>query len=176
MKKSIVFFDGDGTLWYPKKTKYNKAAHWIYKLPGGNTEHMKHLMMIPGVLSVLKKLKKLGIITVLLSTHPHASKEADVIINHKVKHFDLGELFDEVYSTRPHESSKGDFIVDILKRLKVPKSRALMVGDTYVWDYLSAKNKGIDALLIVAEYRKDDFNYKRVRRKIGKLKEVLDYI
>lgn len=176
MKKSIVFFDGDGTLWYPKKTKHTKAAHWIYELPGGINEHVGHLMLVPEALSVLKKLRKMGVITILLSTHPHPPKEADVIINHKVRHFSLEDLFDEIYATRPDKGSKGDFIVDILKRLGVSKSRALMVGDSYIWDYLSARHKGIDALLIVAEHRKDDLRYKRVRRKIKKLPEVLEYV
>lgn len=28
--KKIIFFDGDGTLWYPKKTKWTKKPHLIY--------------------------------------------------------------------------------------------------------------------------------------------------
>jgi len=176
MKKKIVFFDGDGTLWYPKKTKYTKLAHWIYDLPGGYKEHMNHLMLIPGALSVLKKLKKMGIITVLLSTHPHPIEEAEVIINHKVEHFNLKNLFDEFYATRPHDGSKGEFMVKILKRLKIPKSKALMVGDNVPWDYQSAKRVGIDALLIFPEFRKDDIRFKRIKKKIKKLDEVLEFV
>ena len=29
-KKKIVFFDGDGTLWYPKDTRHTEPPHWIY--------------------------------------------------------------------------------------------------------------------------------------------------
>jgi hydroxymethylpyrimidine pyrophosphatase-like HAD family hydrolase len=28
--KKIIFFDGDGTLWYPKKTKYKEHPVWLY--------------------------------------------------------------------------------------------------------------------------------------------------
>ena len=28
--KTIIFFDGDGTIWYPKNTKRKVAPHWIY--------------------------------------------------------------------------------------------------------------------------------------------------
>jgi len=59
LEKKIIFFDGDGTLWYPRETKYTKAAHWIYDLPGDYKEHVSYLMLIPGVLSTLKKLKKI---------------------------------------------------------------------------------------------------------------------
>ena len=86
MKKKIIFFDGDGTLWYPKKTKYAKHPVWLYR-DKRFKNHVNHLVMIPSVLSTLKKLKKEGIILIVLSTHPHPPKEADAIINHKIKHF-----------------------------------------------------------------------------------------
>ena len=28
--KKIIFFDADGTLWYPKSTKYRKHPVWIW--------------------------------------------------------------------------------------------------------------------------------------------------
>ena len=31
--KKIIFFDGDGTLWYPKKTKYKEHPVWLYRDP-----------------------------------------------------------------------------------------------------------------------------------------------
>ena len=31
--KKVVFFDGDGTLWYPKTTKRTAAPHWVYLDP-----------------------------------------------------------------------------------------------------------------------------------------------
>ena len=94
----------------------------------------------------------MGVVTVILSTSPHPPKEADAIIKHKIKHFKLEELFDEVHATREYHGSKGKFILKILKERKIPKSKALMVGDSYKWDYEPAKKIGIDALLIESEY------------------------
>ncbi|MCK5084953.1 MAG: HAD-IIIC family phosphatase [Candidatus Pacebacteria bacterium] len=176
MKKEIIFFDGDGTLWYPKSTKYKEKPHWIYLKSKNANDHYKHLVMIPTVFSTLKKLKKMGVVIVLLSTHPHPPKEADFIINHKVKHFKLNEFFDEIHATREYHESKGEFIVKILKERRIQKSRALMVGDHYEWDYRSAKDVGVDALLIKSEYMKNFIQSRKIKRSIKKLSEIFNYI
>lgn len=174
--KKIIFFDGDGTLWYPKKTKYQEKPHWIYSLKGTLDDHCEHLVMIPTVLATLKKLKKQKIITVLLSTHPHPPKEADTIINHKVSYFKLNEFFDEIHATREFHGSKGEFIVRILKERSFFKNKALMIGDNYRWDYKPAKDVGVDALLIESSYMKNDKYGKRIKKTIKKLSDVLKYI
>lgn len=176
MKKEIIFFDGDGTLWYPKKTKYQEKPHWIYSLSKDVAVHYKHLIMAPTVLVTLRKLKKLGVITILLSTHPHSPKEADFIINHKVSHFKLNGLFDEVHATREYYGSKGEFILKILKKRGIPKTKALMVGDHYHWDYKPAKEIGIDALLIESDYMKKDHQGKKIKRIIKKLSDIFNHI
>lgn len=176
MNKNIIFFDGDGTLWYPKSTKYTEMPHWIYLKSKNANDHYAHLIMIPTVLSTLKKLKKLGIFTVLLSTHPHPPKEADSIINHKVTHFRLNDLFDEIHATREYHESKGEFIVKILKERDIPKTKALMVGDHYRWDYKPAKDVGVDALLIESEYMKNDRYGKRIKKTIKKMSDILNHI
>ena len=176
MNKEIIFFDGDGTLWYPKSTKYTEMPHWIYLKSKNVNDHYEHLVMIPTVLSTLKKLKKLGIITILLSTHPHPPKEADSIINHKVKHFNLNELFDEIHATREYHESKGEFIAKILKERGISKSKALMVGDHYKWDYRPAKDVGVDALLIESDYMKKFIQSRRLKRMIKKLSDIFNYI
>lgn len=170
--KKIIFFDGDGTLWYPKETKYTEKPHWVYALKESEDDHLKHLVLVPTVFSTLKKLKKLGIITVILSTHPHKEKQANVIIKNKVAHFKLDDLFDEIYATREYPSSKGEFIVRILKQRNIPK---LMVGDHYKWDYKSARDVGVDALMIETEYMKKDPKGKRVKKTIKRLSEILNY-
>jgi|TARA_B100001971_G_scaffold126792_1_gene116796 phosphoglycolate phosphatase-like HAD superfamily hydrolase len=172
MKKKIIFFDGDGTLWYPKKTKYTKHPVWLYR-DKRFKNHVNHLIMIPSVLSTLRKLRRMGIITIVLSTHPQPPEEADAIINHKIKHFRLNELSDEVHATREHQESKGEFIIEILKRRKIPKSKALMVGDSYRWDFEPAKNSGVDALLIESEY--ESLKHK-AKRTIKKLSDIFNYV
>lgn len=167
MKKKIIFFDGDGTLWYPKKTKYARHPVWLYK-DKRFKNHINHLIMTPSALSTIKKLKQMGILTIVLSTHPHPPKEADAIINHKIKHFKLDKLFDEVHATRVHSGSKGEVMLKILKRRKIPKSKALMVGDSYIWDFKPAEENGIDALLIESEYEP----MKKQAKTIKKLSDI----
>jgi len=172
MKKRIIFFDGDGTLWYPKKTRYMRHPAWLYK-DSRIKNHTNHLIMTPSALSTIKRLKRMEIITVILSTHPHSPKEADVIIKYKIKHFKLEELFDEVHATRVYPGSKGEFVLKILRQRKIPKSKALMVGDSYKWDYKPAREIGIDALLIKSEY---EHMTKTVKRTIKKLSDIFAYI
>jgi len=172
MKEKIIFFDGDGTLWYPKKTKYSKHPVWIYK-DKRFKNHLNHLIMTPSALLTIKRLKRMGVITVVLSTHPHPPKEADAIIKNKIKHFELEDLFDEVHATREYHGSKGEFMLKVLKERKIPKSKALMVGDSYKWDYKSAKEKGIDALLIKSEYGHVKIPDKKI---IKKLSDIFQHI
>lgn len=169
--KKIIFFDGDGTLWYPIKTKYTEKPHWLYK-DKSIKDHHQHLMLIPTVESTLRKLKGMGILTVVLSTHPHEIDEAYRIINKKVEHFNLKELFTEVHATREYHESKGEYIVEILQKLNIPKAQALMVGDNYLWDYKPARDIRVDALLMRSDYMKKDERLKTIKR----LSDVFAYI
>ena len=172
MNKKIIFFDGDGTLWYPKATKHREKPHWVYRTEGTADDHCQQLMLIPTVLPTLKKLRKFSIVTVLLSTHPHPPKEAEVLLHHKVQHFNLGEFFDEIHATREFHSSKGEFITRILKKRGIAKRDALMVGDNYHWDYRPARMVGIDALLIESDYMSYDPLGKRVKKTIKRLSDI----
>lgn len=150
--KEIIFFDGDGTLWYPKRTKRKFAPHWIYDDPEIGEDYLNHMVLTPTILTTLKKLKKLEVTLVALSTHPHSRKEADVLMKNKILHFKLDDVFDEVYTARNYREGKGETILRVLKQKHIPKSSALMVGDSYRFDYLSAKRVGVDALLIKSDY------------------------
>ncbi len=172
MKKKIVFFDADGTLWYPEKTKRAKHPVWLYR-DCRYKNHVDHIILTPTTLETVLELKRLGVITVILSTHPHPPKEADALINHKVKHFMLDELFDEVHATREYHGSKGEFILKILKERKISKSKALMVGDSYKWDYTPAVERGIDAVLVETEYEPMK---EHAEETIKKLSDVLKYV
>jgi FMN phosphatase YigB (HAD superfamily) len=178
MKKKIIFFDGDGTLWYPKKTKHKEAPHWVYKLKGDGKFHNSQLIMTPTAVSTIKKLKKLGIITVILSTHPHPPKKAQLVLKEKIKHFNLKRLFDETIATpaKGPNISKGKFIIKILSKRKIPKSKALMIGDSYSWDYRPTRDVGVDALLLESDYLKKNSIGKRVRKTIKRLSDILKYV
>lgn len=173
--KKIIFFDGDGTLWYPKLTKYTKAPWWVYTAAETAKNPNRHLVLTPTTLSTLKRLRARGIILVVLSTHPHPPEEADVMLKKKVRHFDLHELFDEIHAARPYHESKGEIMAKILKRRKIPKSQALMIGDKYDWDYRPARKNGIEALLVTSDYEKNHAKWK-ICRKIKRTKDIFRYI
>jgi len=174
--KTIIFFDGDGTLWYPKATKHSQKPHWVYYESSTMNDYLQHLVVIPGVTQTLRQLRKLGIITILVSTHPHRAKEADSVLKEKVRHFGLEKLFNEVHAARNVESGKGDVILRVLKRLKLSKNSALMVGDSYKWDYLAAKNVGIDCVLMNTDYLKKTSGAGRVKRIIINMQGISKYL
>ena len=174
--KEIVFFDGDGTLWYPKSTKYTQKPHWVYHDPATAGDPHQHMMLTPTAVETLQQLKRAGKLLVVLSAHPHPPEEAAKIIRAKVRHFNLDHVFDEVHATRPYEASKGEFMLKILKRRGISKKNALMVGDLYDWDYAPARQKGIDAVLLRSDYQRDHPQGKRVRRTIAQLQDVLNYV
>ncbi len=173
--KKIVFFDGDGTLWYPKATKYTRLPHWVYSTPKTAKDPNKHLMLTPTALSTIKKLKAQGMYLVILSTNPYPPEKANAIMKERINYFQLQGLFDEVHATPTDKASKGEYIIEILKRTGFAKSQALMVGDSYEWDYLSARNSKIDALLIESNYRKE-LGGARTKRVIKGLRDVLNYL
>jgi tRNA (Thr-GGU) A37 N-methylase len=70
------------------KTKYTEKPHWLYKDTNIKNHH-EHLMLIPTVEETLKKLKKMDVLTVILSTHPHKEKEAYGLLRKKVDYFNL---------------------------------------------------------------------------------------
>lgn len=174
--KNIVFFDGDGTLWYPKATKYEIPPVWVYHSPETAKDPNRHLELTPTALSTIKQLKSRGVYLAILSANPRPPEEANAIMQEKVRHFRLQALFDEVHATQAYAGSKGEFMLDILKRTGFPKGQALMVGDHYEWDYKPAQDRGIDALLIESGYRKTSPGAARIRRVIRSLKDVLDHI
>jgi FMN phosphatase YigB (HAD superfamily) len=53
--KKIIFFDADGTLWYPKATKRNKHPVRLYK-DKRYKRHTDHLELTPKTLETLNKL------------------------------------------------------------------------------------------------------------------------
>src|SRR3989338_8477207 len=101
MKKKIVFFDGDGTLWYPSRTKYSEAPHWVYHDDKTKDSPNDHLTLTPNVVKTLLVLREKGIKTVILSANPHPANIAYKMMEDKVKHFNIAHLFDQVHATPP---------------------------------------------------------------------------
>lgn len=156
MNKKIIFFDADGTLWYPHATKRARGPVWLYLDEELRHDHLPHMSLTPQAVETLQTLREHGIITVILSTHPHEPEEAARRLDEKVRHFRLEELFDEVYATPEYHAAKGEKMVEILERHNFSRSDALMVGDSYKWDYVSAKDVDVDAVLINSDYHQEN--------------------
>jgi FMN phosphatase YigB (HAD superfamily) len=171
--KRIIFFDGDGTIWYPISTRRNHKPHWVYH---SHRNPLPHLRLTPTTLWTLRQLRRKGVRTVLLSTHPHSVRAATSVLAKKVSSLNLSGLFDVVLPTRPSPPSKTLHIRRILKSYSIPKSQALMVGDSFRWDYQPARMAGIEALLFESAYRKTDPRGARIRRVITHTRDVLSYL
>ena len=174
--KQIIFFDGDGTMWYPKATKRTKKPHWIYTDTNIKDNFLKHLTLTPKARQTLLALKKAGITLGLISTHPHLKEEADKLLKSKIEHFKLQDIFDIFASAPEYPEGKGEVLVKILQQYKITKSKALMVGDSYYYDYLSAKRVGVDALFIENSYAKRPKSGRTTKNTISDIHELLEIV
>ena len=149
MKKKIIFFDGDGTLWYPKVTKRTEKPHWVYHDKLTKDSYLEHIELTPGTKEVLKWLHDKDIYLVVISANPYAEEIAIKEIKDRIDYFGLSDLF---YSYRASEGSdpfgKVVTMLDLIEQLGLNKKDALMVGDSYFYDYVAPKGAGIDAFFI----------------------------
>lgn len=149
MSKKIIFLDGDGTLWYPKKTKRTEKPHWIYDHPDTKDNYLEHLELTPGVEKVISELKSMGMFLVVISANPREESVAVEEIKTRLKHFNLDENFLLVRSSPgDDQDGKAKIILEVLTDLDLEKQDALMVGDSYKYDYLAARQIGVDAIWI----------------------------
>ena len=171
----ILFFDADGTLWYPKKTKRESNPKWIHR---DTTIHdvRKHLMLAPDVFSTLSKLKKTNIKLVVLSVSPLPAKKAKERLVNNLNHFKILKFFDNVYATQVYVESKGEHILKILKRYHLKKSEALMIGDIYAWDFSSASKVGVKCFLFEHRYDPQPHQYNKVKTKLKDFKDILKIV
>lgn len=149
MKKKIIFLDGDGTLWYPKATKRTQKPHWVYHDIATKDNYLEHLELTPRTKATLEMLHRKGVKLVVISANPYSEEAAINEIKERIDYFGLTDLF---YTCR---SSQGDdpngkvaVILETIDRLGLAKEDALMVGDSYLYDYLAPKEAGVDALYI----------------------------
>ncbi|MEM0149757.1 MAG: HAD hydrolase-like protein [Candidatus Micrarchaeaceae archaeon] len=181
--KKIIFFDGDGTLWYPRETKYSKPPWSVYADEEAKGSALKRQMLTPHAFETLKYLKSKGIKLAIISTQPDKyKKERDARLYMKLKHFGIAKFFDYVEASKPvaHHAkpdAKDVQILKVLKKAHLPKSSALMVGDLYDHDYVPAKITGIDAVLIDSfESARKDSRYSRVKKKAHDISGVIKYL
>lgn len=149
MKKKILFLDGDGTLWYPKKTLRTVKPHWVYLDAETKDNYLPHLVLTPKLKITLESLKARGLCLVVISANPFTEDLALKEIKKRLEHFGLIDLFYSYHSSKgDNPDDKAGVMLEVLEKLELQKSDALMVGDSYFYDYLAAKNVGIDAFFI----------------------------
>ncbi len=149
MKKKIIFLDGDGTIWYPSKTKRTKKPHWIYHDPVLKDDYLPHLELTPELKETLIKIHQKGIYLVVISANPLAEHIAVGEIKTRLEHFGLTSFFLAVRSSDGADpNGKIGVMLQVLDVLKMGKEDALMIGDSFYYDYQAAKDAGIDALWI----------------------------
>ncbi len=176
--KKIFFFDGDGTIWYPKETKRTKAPYWVYGDTNSaeiNTSGIEKLVVSDTTFETLKELNQKGVKLILLSTHPHEPEIAQQVLHMKLAHLGLLNIFYECLATDGRPEAKGEEILKFLKKYKLPKTQALMIGDSYSYDYLSAKKVGVDVVLLKSDYLKHPPRGPRVKKLIDEIRDVIGF-
>src|SRR5665213_1429742 len=131
--KKVIFFDGDGTLWYPKTTKRTKAPHWVYL--DDNIDSYAQFIVTPTTVETLEELGKRGIKRVLLSTSPLPEEEAIMSRIKAAQLVDIHHLLDDIQVSLDYPEGKGERIITLLANYGLNPEDALMVGDTFNWDY-----------------------------------------
>jgi phosphoglycolate phosphatase-like HAD superfamily hydrolase len=147
----IIFFDGDGTLWRPRNLKAKVAPYDVYRRRNFS-DALSELVLMPDTLDVLNKLKRLDVLIVVVSTHPQEEVEANKRLAKKIEWLGLGDLITEFHATSAYKDAKGEMLLKVLAKYNLPKSSALMVGDSYNFDYISAKKAGVESLFIANDY------------------------
>jgi len=116
---------------------------------------LEHIELTPGTKEALEFFHEKGLYLVVVSANPYDEETAVKEIKERLNHFGLSELF---YACRASEGSdpngKTAIMLKIIKELGLTKDDALMVGDSYFYDYLAAKESGIDAFFIKNEVSK----------------------
>jgi FMN phosphatase YigB (HAD superfamily) len=177
MNNKILFLDGDGTIWYPASTKRTLKPHWIYHDETTKNNFLEHLELTPRVKETLTKFKNKGIKIFLVSASPHEKEIAEKELELKLNHFGLENLFDGVFSSDgSNPNGKGQLMLDILKSEGLKLSDALMVGDSYFYDYLAAKNNGIDAFWIENTVAKIPDVFPESIQKISELSDLINIL
>lgn len=162
-KKRVIFFDGDGTTWYPRETKREVPPYLIYKKYKKEKDYLPKLKLAYGIVKIIKKLKKEEKTLILISTMPYKSSKANKLLDNKMRYLRLDNIFHEWYAVEDFQEAKGLLIVKLLKEKNISKKDALIVGDSYRYDYLSARSVNIEALLLRNSYTKIPIKTKEIK-------------
>ena len=128
------------------KTKRTEKPHWVYHDLETKDNYLEHIELTPKTKETLEALNENGTYLVVISANPYAEDIAIKEIKERLEHFGLVSLFHSVRSSLGSDpQGKAGVMLDVLKVLNLNKEDALMVGDSYFYDYMAAKDVGIDA-------------------------------
>jgi len=177
MKKKIIFLDGDGTLWYPKSTKRTQKPHWVYHDPLTKDDYLEHLELTPGTKETLQALHAKGAYLVVISANPYAEEVAVREIKERLEYFGLSALFHSYRASEGNDSSgKVAIMLEIIEKLDFTKEDALMVGDSYFYDYVAPRDAGIDSFFIDNDVSKMPDVTPTGLRSIKEVSDLLDIL
>jgi FMN phosphatase YigB (HAD superfamily) len=92
-------------------------------------------------------------------------------------HFGLASLFYTYRSSAGSDpNGKASIILEILSSLGLDKKDALMVGDSYFYDYLAAKDIGVDAFFIENSVSKMPDEIPQDMQSIKEVHELVDIL
>ncbi len=172
----IVFFDGCGTLWYPRQTGRDENPVWIYRNPEAARDPDARLALTPSARATLQTLRGRGIVTALLSTSPHPRRHADQVLRRRVSRLGLGGLLGELHATAERHAAKGELITTILDRRRLSPREAIMVGDRHMWDTEPARAVGVRALLLRSAYEAEYIGAHPEQEIIEEVDGILDLL
>lgn len=175
MKKKIIFFDGDGTLWYPESTERRVKPWWIYSDTNIQNDYLDHLVLDPQARELLIFLKINNIKAVILSTVPEIEMAPQQVLSEKIEKMGITGLLDDFFATGEYPEAKGEKILELMDHYGLDHSEALMVGDSYKWDYQSATRAGVQAILLDCPYHGNKHCNDSIAR-IDNLGQIKDFL
>lgn len=114
-KPKVIFFDGDGTLWYPRSTLRTRKPHWVY-LDETIIDPIAEMIVTPKTITTLQQLGDLGVARILLSTCP--LEETAALAHRKAiaEHVGVFDLLDEIKVAPEIVNGKSEIIAEWLTK------------------------------------------------------------
>ncbi len=173
--KKVVFLDGDGTIWYPKSTKRTQKPHWIYHDLKTKENYLEHMELAPKIIETLETLHSSGVQFVLVSANPEPPEIAEPELLEKLEYFNILNFFTSYHSSLGDDPmDKTNVILRVIKSMGIEKDQALMIGDSYFYDYQAAKDSGIDAYWIRNEVAKRPERFPSDLKALNEVYEIVD--
>lgn len=154
MNKAVIF-DGDGTLWRPRRQGRGLRPDRVYK--SDRVERNSHidLRLVEGAVDVLKTLREQGYYVFIVSAHPVPGEGALRELASKLSHFGITDMVDRFFcSDGNDQNGKSRVIRRIIDEYNLHPARVFMVGDSYYFDYEAGKKAGVQGVFIKNEYCK----------------------